>query len=135
MDPAPTVWVPAAFIAVRSAASLGRQTRLFRSWVVRSCFAVVPNVAPRNVTSLSAGRIRCLVPAESRMPMPRRQSGGGDDAGWRSLLAAIPSRAACRRSCRFQHLPEDPHILEVAHRASRLLSDPELSMQFWSYYR
>ena len=34
MDRAPTVWVAAAFIAVYSAGSLGRQARLFRSWVV-----------------------------------------------------------------------------------------------------
>jgi len=42
MDPAPTVWVAAAFIAVRSAGSLGRQARLFPSWVVARASPLSP---------------------------------------------------------------------------------------------
>jgi hypothetical protein len=84
MDPAPTVWVAAAFIAVRSAGSLGRQARLFRSWVVARASPLSPMLP--HATSPQ------LLDAE-------RQHGRSVGAGDRALSASSTPRRLTGEQC------------------------------------
>jgi hypothetical protein len=69
------------------------------------------------------------------MPMPRRQAVVAMTLGGAACWPQYRAAPRVGEAAAFHHLPDDPHIVAVAHRASRLLSNPELSMRFWSYYQ
>jgi hypothetical protein len=72
----------------------------------------------KTISSVSAGRIRCLAPT-GRILMPRRQAAVAMTLGGAGLGGGnTEPRRGAGEAAAFHHLREDPHVVGAVHRAS-----------------